>query len=127
MENFVAKVYTAKFDTNEKGQLKQNVRNAFKADAMKAVKEMFVNAGLDVLETEDGLAVNFQNEDLGALTVVFDGTVKGLEFDAVAENEAFLEKQAEKAEKALKAEKLKAEKLAEKAALEKVKAEKAKK
>lgn len=124
MKNFAEKVKNTEFAVNEKGQLKQNVRNEFKADVMAEVEKLFAEAGLTVFATENGLAVEFENVELGNLTVVFDGTVKGLEFDAVAENEAFVEKQAEKVEKALKAEKLKAEKIAEKEFLAKQKAEK---
>lgn len=126
MKNFAEKVYNTVYDTNEKGELKQNVRNAFKADLMSAFKDFLKANGLDAETVSDGVAVSFANENEGAICVVFDGTVKSLSYDLDSEMKAFAEKQAEKAEKALKAEKAKAEKiaLAEKARAEKALKEK---
>ncbi len=114
MKNFAEKVFNDVFETNEKGQLKQNVRNAFKVDVVNALIETLENAGVKTYRTLDGVAVEFENVELGAITVVFDATVKALDFDAVTENEAFLENEKAKAEKIVKAEALKAQKIAEK-------------
>lgn len=124
MKNFAEKVVATVYETNEKGQLKQNVRNAFKAEAMKALADLFAENDLMVYITEEGLAVEFANDELGALTVVFDGTVKGLDYDAVTAGTEYAEKLAEKAEKAKAAEALKAQKIAEKEALKAKTAEK---
>ena len=115
-----------KFELNEKGQLKQNVRNGFKAEVMAEVMKMFQDAGMEVYAVADGMAVNFANDELGALAVVFDGVVKGLEYDAEYEAEAYNAVLAEKAEKAVKAEAEKARKIAEKEALKALKEKKAK-
>lgn len=106
-----------KFALNEKGQMKQNVRNAFKADVMNELFAMFQNAGVEVYKVADGVVVNFANDELGAIAVVFNGVVKGLEYDAQDEAEIYENVLKEKAEKALKAEQLKKAKIAEQEAL----------
>lgn len=122
MKNFAEKTMKTVFETNEKGEMKQNVRNAFKADVMKAFAEFMAENGMDVLQVDGGVAVKFQNETEGCVTVVFDGTVKGFTFDADFENAEFVAKQAEKAEKAMKAQAEKEKKVAERQAKAKVKA-----
>ena len=78
---------------------------------------MFQNAGVEVYKVADGVAVNFANDELGAIAVVFNGVVKGLEYDAQDEAEIYENVLKEKAEKALKAEQLKKAKIAEQEAL----------
>ena len=124
MEKFAEKVMNQVFELNEKGELKQNVRNEFKAEVMAEVFKMFQDAGLQVFQTVKGVAVEFQNVELGNVTVVFDGVVKARDFDALTAENEFNEKQVEKAEKLAAKERLKAEKVAEKARVEKLKAEK---
>lgn len=113
-----------KFELNEKGQMKQNVRNGFKAEVMADLLKMFQDAGLEVFQVADGIAVNFANDELGAVAVVFDGVVKGLEYDAETEAEDYENVLKEKAEKALKAEQAKQARIAEKEALKAKMAEK---
>lgn len=127
MKQFAENVKTANLELNEKNELKQNVRNEFKVNVMQALKETLENAGVSVTETKEGLAVEFANDEIGSVTVIFDGTVKSQDFDILTAEREFKEKQIEKAEKALAKEKLKAEKIAEKEAMAKAKAEKAKK
>lgn len=113
-----------KFELNEKGQMKQNVRNGFKAEVMADLLKMFQDAGLEVFQVADGIAVNFANDELGAVAVVFDGVVKGLEYDAETEAEDYENVLKEKAEKALKAEQAKQARIAEKELLKAKMAEK---
>ncbi len=124
MKQFAENVKNANLELNEKNELKQNVRNEFKADVMQALKETLENAGVNVVETKDGLAVEFENVEIGSVTVVFDGTVKGQDFDILTAEKEFKAKQAEQVEKALEKEKLKAQKIAEKELAAKQKAEK---
>lgn len=124
MKQFAEKVRNTDFELNEKKELKQNVRNEFKTDVMQALKETLENAGVNVVETKDGLAVEFENVEIGSVTVVFDGTVKGQDFDILTAEKEFRAKQAEKVEKALEKERLKAQKIAEKELAAKQKAEK---
>jgi hypothetical protein len=124
MKNFAEIVKTANLELNEKRELKQNVRNEFKANTMKALKETLENVGLVVTETLEGLAVEFENEEIGSVVVIFDGTVKALDFDILTAEREFNAKQLEKVAKAEAKAKAKADKIAEKEALEKAKAEK---
>lgn len=113
MKNFAEKTKVAVFEKNEKGEMKQNVRNAFKADVMKAFTEFMVANGFDAMQTADGTAVRFENDEDGAVAVVFNGTVKGFGFDVDFENAEFVKDKAEKAEKAEKAKAEKEKKIAE--------------
>jgi len=125
MKQFAEKTLKTVFETNDKGEMKQNVRNAFKADLMKAFAEFMAETGVRTLQVDGGVALVFENETEGAVTVVFDGTVKGFTFDAEFENEEFMKAKAEKAEKAEKAKAEKEKKMADAKAL-KEKKEKAK-
>lgn len=124
MKQFAENVKNANLELNEKNELKQNVRNEFKADVMQALKETLENAGVNVVETKEGLAVEFENVEIGSVVVVFDGTVKARDFDILTAEKEFRAKQAEKVEKALEKERLKAQKIAEKELAAKQKAEK---
>lgn len=124
MKQFAEKVLNANYELNEKGQMKQNVRNGLKADVLQAMFEMFQEAGLDAYRVNDGVAVNFENAELGSVAIVFDGVVKGLEYDAMDEAELYENALKEKAEKALKAEQAKQARIAEKELLKAKMAEK---
>ena len=124
MKQFAENLKNANLELNEKNELKQNVRNEFKADVMQALKETLENAGVSVVETKEGLAVEFENVEIGSVVVVFDGTVKARDFDILTAEKEFRAKQAEKVEKALEKERLKAQKIAEKELAAKQKAEK---
>jgi hypothetical protein len=112
MKEFANVVNGMGFELNEKGEMKQNVRNAFKADVMGALFEMFQEAGLEVAEVEGGVAVNFQNAEVGSVAVVFNGVVKGFDFDFEYEAQALADAKAAKVVKAEAAAKAKAEKIA---------------
>mgnify|MGYP001229777552 CR=1 FL=1 len=112
MKQFAEKVMGMEFELNEKDEMKQNVRNAFKADVMKAMFEMFQEVGMEVYEVAGGVAVNFQNENVGNVAVVFNGVVKSQDLDCEFEAEMYAKEVAEKEAKALAKEKAKAEKMA---------------
>lgn len=117
MKQFAEQVKTMVFELNEHNEMKQNVRNGFKALVLKAFADMTVENAEDTVEVlmvDGGFAVKFQNGEEGAVTVVVDVTVKPFTFDADFENAEFVNKQAEKAEKALKAQAEKEKKMAEK-------------
>lgn len=119
-------VSVAKLTENEKGQLKQNVRNELRTDLVDALTEALVELGLDAVRTEDGVAIAIPNEDLGYVPVVIGATIKDLAYDiyeAEADYKAKLEAKAE-AEK-VKAE-AKAKAIAEKEALKLARANKKK-
>lgn len=112
MKNFEKQVKSEVLALNEKGELKQNVRNKFKADLMKAFKEFLVENEFQAEMVSDGVAVEFSNDELGSVVVVFDGVVKSLAFDLVSEAEAFKEKVSEKELKAKALAEAKAKKVA---------------
>lgn len=106
------------FELNEKGEMKQNVRNSFKSAVIDEVLDILQNAGLEALRVDGGIAINIANDELGAIAVVFDGVVKSLSYDAEYEAIEYVKKIAERNEKQKEKEKAKAEKFA-KAQLEK--------
>lgn len=123
MKQFAEKVVGMEFEVNEKGEMKQNVRNAFKAEAMAALLEMFQEAGLEVGVVAGGVAINFANSDLGSVSMVFNGVVKGNDFDFDFEVEDYENVVAEKQAKAEAKEKAKAERMAMQKAEREAKAE----
>lgn len=107
MKNFELEIKNKVLATNEKGELKQNVRNEFKHDLTFAFKDFLKQNGFDVRMVSDGVAIQFENDELGSVCVVFDGTVKPRQYDIETEHQVWLDACAEKV---IKAEKLKAEK-----------------
>lgn len=105
MEN-MAKVLASYKGKNFKvsnGKINQLERNAFKADFVNALALDLADAGLTVGNVEKGFAVLVDNDDLGSLSIVLDGVVKGLDYDFDFEVSEQAVREAEKAEKASKA------------------------
>ena len=117
MKDFLTKAYSTVFATNEKGELKQNVRNDFKRDFMVALREALTGLGVETHLVGDGIAVVVPNETEGSLVVVVDGAVKSLAYDLNTEAEAFVQKVADKAKAEADKAEAKAKKLAEAEAL----------
>lgn len=114
MKQFYEITYTNKFETNEKGELKQNVRNGFNADFKRNLSD-FLNAnGVSNVMIKEGLGIEVPNEIEGAITVVVSVTVKPLGFDLTVAKEEYETELAEKAEKELKAKAEKEKKIASK-------------
>jgi hypothetical protein len=129
MKNYLETIKNSVLPLNEKGELKQNVRNAFRSDFIEALFNALTELGLEAKITEDGIGIEIPNTELGSVAVVVSATVKDLSYSVDTENEAYLEKLEAKAEaERVKAE-LKARNLAEKEAnkLAKVKKVNAKK
>lgn len=95
--------YAGKKFTVRNGKINQLERNAFKADFVNALAQDLESAGLVVGSVDKGFAVLVENDDLGSISIVLDGVVKGLDYDFDAEINAEAIRQAEKAEKAAKA------------------------
>lgn len=105
MEN-MAKVLASYKGKNFKvsnGKINQLERNAFKAEFVNALALDLADAGLVVGNVEKGFAVLVDNDDLGSLSIVIDGVVKGLDYDFDFEVSEQAVREAEKAEKASKA------------------------
>lgn len=124
MKNFLETVKVAVLPENEKGQLKQNVRNDFRSDLLDALQNTLSDLGVDVVRSEEGIGMNLPNETLGSIPVVIGVTIKDIGFDIFESGEAYELKLAEKVEKAKVAEALKQQKIAEKEALKVAKAKK---
>ena len=86
--------------TNDK--LNQVERNEFKSAIVDALASDLAEAGLDVGRVDGGVAFLVENDKLGAVTIVVDGVVKGLDYDFDFEMEDFAKAQAEKAERLAK-------------------------
>ncbi len=100
MEKFLTSVAGREFAINEKGELKQTERNQLKADILQAFSEFLTENGVETFRVKDGLAIEITNEDVGAVPVVIDFTVKSLQFDVTGEHEIFMKEVAEKHAKA---------------------------
>lgn len=94
------------------GKINQLERNALKSAFVDALAKDLADAGLIVGSVEKGFAVLIDNDELGSLSIVLDGVVKGLDYDFDAEIEAETLRVAEKADKAAKAKADKASKVA---------------
>ena len=114
MKNLFAQVYSTKISLNEKGEMKQNERNAMKNAVVSALHEFLSENDFQVSLVDEGVACEISHEVLGSIPFVIGITMKPLSYDIVSENEAYLVKQVEKIvkakEKAEKAEKAKATK-----------------
>jgi len=85
------------------GKINQLERNALKSAFVNALAKDLETAGLIVGSVDKGFAVLLDNDELGSLSIVIDGVVKGLDYDFDAEVEAAMIASAEKADKAAKA------------------------
>jgi hypothetical protein len=98
-----------KLPLNEKGEIKQNDRNALKTRLTSDLLAHLTEVGLDVALVKDGVAVQVANEELGSVPIVVSITMKPMTFDIVEESRLHAEEVAEKEKvKAEKAEKAKA-------------------
>ena len=98
MKNYLETVKTTVYALNEKGELKQNVRNQFRTDFMETLAEALVSLGLEAKVNESGIGIALPNDELGNLSVVVSATVKDLDYSVEDEYEAYLEKVEAKAE-----------------------------
>lgn len=116
MKNFVELVKTKNLGLNEKGELKQNLRNDFRADTIEAIMELFEENGVECVRTGDGIGVELANEEIGSVIVMVDVTVKPHQFDLVGAVNEYERKLVEKAEKEAEKARIKAQNEAEKQA-----------
>lgn len=116
MEKFMKEVSEKVFKVSANGvKLHQTDAMQLKADFNAQLKDLLVNAGVDVLETHEGLAIQLHNAELGAVTVCVDGVVKSLVFDAVLAHEVFVKEKELKLAEKLEKEKAKQVKIKAKA------------
>jgi hypothetical protein len=88
------------------------IRETALADLEKSlISAVANNPDLKVISTRDGIAVQIDNEDAGMITIVFDATVKSLDYDAETEHDDMVAEQKAKAEKEAEKAKAKAAKI----------------
>lgn len=97
LEQFLTDYKTKTFKVaNDK--INQVERNAFKSGLVSALAEDLKSAGLTVGKVDGGIAFLVENDQLGSISVVVDGVVKGLDYDFDFEVQDYANLQAEKAE-----------------------------
>lgn len=96
MKDLVQEIKTRKFETNEKGELKQNVRNAYRAELTQAFGDFLNEHGLENKLTLKGIGFEFQNDELGSVPFELSVTIKTSDYVLDEEHEAYLEKIAER-------------------------------
>jgi Skp family chaperone for outer membrane proteins len=111
MKELLQEVQTTVYATNEKGDLKQNVRNEFKRTVMNALNLYLAESGAETHVIGEGIAIVLPNTVEGSIVVVVDAVVKALSYDLESEIVAHQEKLTEKEEKAKKLADEKAKKL----------------
>jgi hypothetical protein len=78
--------------------IKQTQRNQLKAEMLEALVEGLSELGVSVAKVDKGYAISVPNDEDGSFTAILDLTIKSLDYDMYAENEAVLSKDAAKAE-----------------------------
>lgn len=126
MEKFMTEVFAKSFELNANKELKQNDRNAFRASVMSDMAENFKVLGLEAVEVAEGIAVEYPNEDLGSLVVIWTPTVKPRDYDLETSVQDFENEKLAKIEKAEKAKAEKEAKMAKQKAEKEFKANKGK-
>lgn len=111
MKELLQEVQATVYATNEKGDLKQNVRNELKRTVMNALNLYLAESGAETHVIGEGIAVVLPNETEGAIVIVVDAVVKALSYDLETEVTDRKEKLAEKEEKAKKLAEEKAKKI----------------
>lgn len=114
MQNFITQIKETQFPLNEKGELKQNSRNAFRADVITQIAQLLQESGLSIGITKDGVGIEFENTELGSLVAMVGITIKPIEYDLTSEVEEYNAKLELKAKAEQEKAETKAKKLAEK-------------
>ena len=99
---------------NEKGEIKQNERNALKARLTADLLNHLVELGLDAFAVKEGVGVQVANAELGSVPIVVSVTVKTMTFDIEEESRLHAEEVAEKAQAKAKKEEEKKKKATKK-------------
>lgn len=102
MKELLQEVQNTVYATNEKGDLKQNVRNELKRTVMSALHSYIAESGAETHLIGEGIAVVLPNETEGSIVIVVDAVVKALSYDLETEINEYQDKLAEKEEKARK-------------------------
>lgn len=91
--------------------IKQNERNQIKAELLQAIAtDLSQLLGVDVLKVDKGFGFMLPHDNEGSIPMIIDLTIKGLDYDVVAENEAFVERETAKLEAIMQRQKEKEQK-----------------
>lgn len=107
MNNFITlltRLASTKLELSEGANgvsIKQTQRNQLKAEMLEALVDGLSELGVSVAKVDKGYAISVPNDEEGSFTAVLDLTIKSMDFDMYAENEAIVAKEAEKAEAVL--------------------------
>lgn len=96
MKTFIAQLKDRKLRTATNGvDIHQTDRNQLKADFVTALKELLETVA-EVKVVADGLGIEIEHSEFGALTFVVNAVVKSPNFDLTSESEAFALETAQK-------------------------------
>lgn len=107
MNNFITlltRLASTKLEISEGANgvsIKQTQRNQLKAEMLEALVDGLSELGVSVAKVDKGYAISVPNDEDGSFTAVLDLTIKSMDFDMYAENEAIVAKEQEKAEAVL--------------------------
>lgn len=77
--------------------IKQTERNEIKSELLQAIAlDLSQLLGVDILKVDKGFGFMLPNDNEGSVPMVIDLTVKSMDFDVFAENEAVVAKDKEK-------------------------------
>lgn len=93
---FVNFVKNEKFAVTEKGDLKQNERNALRVRIVSALADLLSENDVATVSVKDGLVIEFTNDELGSIPVVVSVTMKNLQYDVVTAEKEFQDLQAKR-------------------------------
>jgi len=98
VKDFATRVLTMSSGANGEA-IKQNERNEIKAQLLQAIAtDLSQLLGVEVLKVDKGFGFLLPNDNEGGVPMVIDLTIKSMEYDVIAENEAFIEKETAKLE-----------------------------
>ena len=88
------KIANMKLRTTKTGRLNQLDARAFKAELHARMIEAFEDMGIMVTEIQNGIMLEIEHHELGAIPVEAKFVVKALDFDILTAGEEFQQKQA---------------------------------
>lgn len=103
LKKYLTELYKTEIKTTGTGdemKLNQTQRNAIRALIIDAIYEDLHDMEFDVYRVDKGVALQFDNEELGGLGFILTPTMCGLDYDFEFEAEEYQNKLKEKAEKA---------------------------
>ena len=104
LKQYLTELYKTEIKTSGEGdemKLNQTQRNAIRSFIIDAIYEDLKEMGFDVYRVDKGIALQYDNEELGGLGFILTPTMCGLDYDFEFEAEEYQNKLKAKAEKVL--------------------------